>query len=59
MTSTLSLDFTSHFSNVDDPRIDRGKEHQLIDILFISVAGTIAGCDGPSDIAEFARTQLP
>jgi predicted transposase YbfD/YdcC len=58
MNSTLSLDFTCHFSNVHDPRIDRGKEHQLIDILFISVAGTIAGCDGPSDIAEFARTQL-
>jgi predicted transposase YbfD/YdcC len=58
MNSALSLDFTSHFSNVEDPRIDRGKAHQLIDILFISVAGTIAGCDGPSDIAEFARTQL-
>lgn len=58
MNSTLSLDFTCHFSNVHDPRIDRGKEHQLIDILFISVAGTIAGCDGPSDIAEFARSQL-
>lgn len=58
MTATLSLDFTSHFSDVEDPRIDRGKVHQLIDILFISVAGTIAGCDGPSDIAEFARTQL-
>jgi predicted transposase YbfD/YdcC len=58
MTSALSLDFRSHFSSVEDPRIERGKEHQLIDILFISVAGTIAGCDGPSDIAEFARTQL-
>ena len=58
MTSMLSLDFASHFSNVHDPRIDRSKEHRLIDILFISVAGTIAGCDGPSDIAEFTRTQL-
>ena len=58
MSSTLSLDFTSHFSDVHDPRIARSKAHQLIDILFISVAGTIAGCDGPSDIAEFARTQL-
>lgn len=58
MTSMLSLDFTSHFSNVNDPRIDRSKAHRLIDILFISVAGTIAGCDGPSDIAEFTRCQL-
>jgi predicted transposase YbfD/YdcC len=58
MAATLSLDFTSHFSDVEDPRVDRSKVHQLIDILFISVAGTIAGCDGPCDIAEFARTQL-
>ena len=58
MTATLSLDFASQFSEVEDPRIDRSKVHQLIDILFISVAGTIAGCDGPSDIAEFAQTQL-
>ena len=55
---SASLDFLDHFSNVDEPRIERTKIHGLIDILFISVAGTIAGCDGPTDIASFARTQL-
>lgn len=58
MTSVLAIDFASHFSSVDDPRIDRSKVYQLIDILFVSVAGTLAGCDGPTDIADFARTQL-
>lgn len=53
-----SLGFVDHFSSVDEPRLDRQKRHELLDILFISVAGTIAGCDGPSDIASFARTQL-
>jgi predicted transposase YbfD/YdcC len=53
-----SLGFVDHFSNVDEPRLDRRKRHELLDILFISVAGTIAGCDGPSDIASFATTQL-
>ena len=53
-----SLDFVDHFSNVKEPRIERSRIHGLIDILFISVAGTIAGCDGPSDIASFAKTQL-
>ena len=53
-----SLDFVDHFSSVDEPRLDRKKRHELLDILFISVAGTIAGCDGPSDIASFATTQL-
>lgn len=55
---SASLDFLDHFSNVDEPRIERTKIHGLIDILFISVAGTIAGCDGPTDIASFAKTQL-
>ena len=53
-----SLDFVDCFSNVEDPRIERTKWHALIDILFISVAGTLAGCDGPSDIENFAKTQL-
>jgi predicted transposase YbfD/YdcC len=55
---SASLDFLDHFSNVDEPRIERTKIHGLADILFICVAGTIAGCDGPTDIASFAKTQL-
>ena len=55
---SVSLDFVDHFSSVEEPRMDRTKRHSLIDILFVCVAGTIAGCDGPSDIASFAKTQL-
>ena len=53
-----SLDFVECFSGVEDPRVERTKWHALVDILFVSVAGTLAGCDGPSDIASFAKTQL-
>lgn len=53
-----SLDFRSHFTGVEDPRIDRTKVHALMDILFICVAGTMAGADGPTDIADFAKEQL-
>lgn len=56
--SAQSLDFAHQFASVEDPRINRTKYHQLIDILFISVAGTIAGCDGPTEIADFAREKL-
>ena len=51
-------DFQTLFAKIDDPRLDRRKAHALVDILFISVAGTIAGCEGPSDIAEFAAEKL-
>ena len=56
--ATDSLGFGNHFGIVEDPRIERTKSHQLMDILFISVAATIAGADGPSDIADFTRQQL-
>ena len=38
-----SLDFVDHFSSVEEPRLDRTKRHELIDVLFVCVAGTIAG----------------
>jgi predicted transposase YbfD/YdcC len=51
-------DFQDFFGVIDDPRLDRCKTHALIDILFLCVAGTVVGCEGPSDIAEFAREKL-
>ena len=59
MTAAIrSVDFRPHFAHVEDPRFDRTKDHSLMDILFIAVAATIAGADGPTDIAEFAKQQL-
>ena len=53
-----SRDLCSCFEIVEDPRIDRTKDHLLNDILFISVAATIAGADGPTDIELFAKQKL-
>jgi hypothetical protein len=58
MTCTLTQSFQNHFTVVDDPRIDRSKCHLLMDILFLAVCATIAGADGPSDIADFGRQQI-
>lgn len=39
----------AHFSSIDDPiddpRIDRTKRHQLIDILVIAICATICGAE--------------
>jgi predicted transposase YbfD/YdcC len=59
MTVALeSRDICSCFEIVKDPRIDRTKDHLLIDILFVSVAATIAGADGPTDIELFTKQKL-
>ena len=59
MTVALeSRDLCSCFEIVQDSRIDRTKDHLLIDILFVSVAATIAGADGPTDIELFTKQKL-
>ena len=37
--------FWHHFEEVEDPRVDRTKEHKLVDILFIASAAVTAGTD--------------
>lgn len=39
------ITFIDHFSELTDPRIDRTKEHKLIDILTIAICGMICGAD--------------
>ena len=51
--STVSL--TEHFGNLDDPRIDRTKHDELIDILTIALCGVIAGADSWVDVEAFGR----
>ena len=47
-----------HFSSITDPRIDRTKRHQLIDILVISVCATICGAETWEDFELFGRCKL-
>ena len=44
-----------HFSTIDDPRIDRTKLHQLIDILVIAICATICGAEGWEDFELFGN----
>ena len=50
--------FITHFSDIEDPRIDRCKRHQLIDILFLSVSAVLTGAEGWEDIEQFGRIKL-
>ena len=48
-----------HFSKVSDPRIDRTKEHKLIDIIAIAICAVICGAEGWTDIENFGKSKLP
>ena len=47
--------FEACFELVDDPRVVGRCTHSLHSILFIAVAATIAGADGPEDMETFAH----
>jgi len=55
MASRSVVSFQDCFEHVEDPRVVGRTTHPLHTILFIVVAGTIAGADGPEDMEKFAQ----
>jgi len=47
-----------HFGDVTDPRIERQKLHQLLDIIVIAICAVICGADTWVDIELFGRSKL-
>jgi len=47
----------SFFENIDDPRIKNRSIHKLIDIIVISVLGTLCGANSFYDLASFAESK--
>jgi predicted transposase YbfD/YdcC len=45
-----------HFAELPDPRSEVNREHRLVDVIVISICAVIAGADGPTGIAEWARS---
>ncbi len=48
-----------HFGKVTDPRVDRTKEHKLIDIIAIAICAVICGAEGWVDVEVFGRSKQP
>jgi len=47
-----------HFSQLDDPRIDRHKQHELVDIIVLCVCAVVGGAEGWEAIEEFGKAKL-
>jgi len=45
------------FSKIDDPRIERSKRHQLIDIFVIAICAVICGAKGWEDMETFGKAK--
>ena len=46
-----------YFSEIEDPRIDRTKDHLLADIIFITIAAVICGAETWNDIANYGKSK--
>jgi len=47
-----------HFENLTDPRLNRGKNHKLIEMVFIALTATLCGAQGWADVERFAKCKL-
>ena len=58
MTAAASCRIRDHFGALSDPRIERTKRHELLDIITIAVCAVICGADSWVEVALFGRAKL-
>ena len=46
-----------HFATLEDPRVDRTKRHQLMDIVTIGICAVICGADSWVEVEQFGRAK--
>lgn len=54
-TIFIKNSFLNHFQNFKYPRIDRSKDHLLIDIIAISILAVISGADAWTAIETYGK----
>jgi predicted transposase YbfD/YdcC len=47
----------THFADLEDPRDERGKDHQLIDIITIAICAVICGAESWVDIELYGQSK--
>jgi len=52
-----ALTIQAHFDGLEDPRIDRIRRHDLMDIIAIAICAVICGAEGWEDIAKYGRAK--
>jgi predicted transposase YbfD/YdcC len=57
MPTPSAANLTKHFATLTDPRVDRTKEHLLLDIVVIAICAILAGADGWVAVEAFGQTK--
>tara|TARA_B100000809_G_scaffold41844_1_gene36465 strand:- start:897 stop:1313 length:417 start_codon:yes stop_codon:yes gene_type:complete len=54
----MSAAFLTHFDSISDPRIERCKKYNLMDILLLSISAVMSSSEGWKDIENFGHIKL-
>lgn len=54
----MSATFLKYFDSISDPRIERCKKHNLLDIILLAVTAVMSGSEGWEDIENFGHIKL-
>ena len=57
MCDTSALSIREHFESLPEPRIDRQKRHELIDIISITICAVICGAEAWTHVEEFGKAR--
>ena len=57
MTASFDDTILKYFSSLEDPRIERTKQHQLVDIVAIAILAVISGADSWVAIETYAQSK--
>ena len=58
MSATFVGKISEHFEDVTDPRLNRGANYPLLEMVFVALSGAICDCNSWVDIASFGRCKL-
>ena len=58
MAKSLLQRTYKHFENVTDPRVNRGENHSLIEMIFVTLCATICGADSWADVERYGIAKL-
>ena len=47
-----------HFEKITDPRINRGRNYPLLEMIFVALCGAICDCNAWTDVATFGKCKL-
>lgn len=51
------LSLVEHFKSIDDPRVDRTKDHDLVDILVVAICALLCAAESFNDMEDFGKAK--